>query len=191
MPITKHTESKLKKFKKEELISHIITLYDKISEGEAGSVPYYEHKELIEKYDKLTAELHKVLKERQEDKEEDVEFLNKQLEKKEEIFQKIKAMNAENDTLKQKLKDFQENTEHIWKQQKCAEDELKKVEELMSIFTDNGELPGGEMGCLGCRITRYSNFTTEWMRSHKKLTEKLVSVEQQLANPVVAQPASE
>ena len=149
MPLTKHTESKLKKFKKEELISHIITLYDKISEGEAGSVPYYEHKELIEKYDKLTAELHKVLKERQEDKEEDVEFLNEQLEKKEEIFQKITSAIAENDTLKQKLKDFQENTEHIWKQQKCAEDELKKVEELMSIFTDNGELPGGEMGCLG------------------------------------------
>ena len=203
MPITKHTESKLKKFKKEELISHIITLYDKISEGEAGSVPYYEHKELIEKYDKLKANadegeqeivLLRIVSEKKEKEiqelyaekclsHEGIEEFNKQK-------KQIKELRKENDTLNQKLKDFQENTEHIWKQQKCAEEELKKVEELMSIFTDNGELPGGEMGCLGCRITRYSNFTTEWMRSHKKLTEKLVSVEQQLANPVVAQPAT-
>ena len=204
MPLTKHTESKLKKFKKEELISHIITLYDKISEGEAGSVPYYEHKELIEKYDKLKAnadefaeEIQKGLKEEKESLAETekvglamLETNEQLLKSKEETLQHLKAVVAENDTLEQKHKDLLENTEHIWKQQKCAEDELKKVEELMSIFTDNGELPGGEMGCLGCRITRYSNFTTEWMRSHKKLTEKLVAVEQQLANPVVAQPAT-
>jgi len=158
MPLTKHTESKLKKFKKEELISHIISLYDKISEGEAGSVPYYEHKELIEKYDKLkanadelVAKIQKGLKEEKESlaetEKEGLAMLetNEQLLKSnEEGLQHLKALAEENEKLKKAI-DYL-NTSEAW----CEElQELKKENEELKAEKD---LRDKHYGCINEEI---------------------------------------
>jgi hypothetical protein len=99
------------------------------------------------------------------------------------LEEEIDELKKENETfngkpsvkkLKKKINELKEEisgTEHY---NGCIDDEMESVEKLMKIFTDDGELPGEETSCLGCRLRRFANFTIAIIRDNKNLTDKLV-----------------
>jgi len=149
MPLKKLTESKLKKFKKDELITHIITLYDMVDEClKGGDFTLPEHKKMVAEGEQAGVATLNVLK--------------------------VKIERNLRDALQQECEEKHVKIQELKEQiqvSRCLDEEIVAAEKLMRIFVQVED----NIGCPGCRLKRFHNFAIELIRDNKKMQHQLVS----------------